>query len=61
LGGNNDDKAYSAIKKYFDMAISENKKIIQETGKVNILVHCLDAYENYQYKAVVDKQDKYIN
>lgn len=61
LGLHNDDKAYQAIKEYFDVMLKNDNRVMQISGNSSLLMKCLDAYENPQYKRLIIDQDAYIN
>jgi len=60
LGKHNSENAYEAVRKYFNESISKNKKVSVLSGKKNILMACLDAYESEEYIKIIEQQDKWI-
>lgn len=61
LGKHDDDNAYAVVKKYFDLKIVNNKSVMKDTGAKNLLMNCLDAYEDPEYETIIDEQDIYIS
>lgn len=61
LGKHDDDHPYAVVKKYFDLKISSDNSVMKETGTKNLLMNCLDAYENPEYGIIIDEQDRYIS
>lgn len=60
LGEHDDDTAYVSVREYFDSALRADKLVGKETGKPNIVMMCLNAYESLEYDKVIRNQDKYL-
>jgi hypothetical protein len=58
--GEHVEPAYKNIKAYFDRVIPHDKRVMQQTGQPNYLIHCLDAYESAEYQTLIQQQDQWI-
>lgn len=58
--GSHKEEAYMHVKNYFKSAVPADTKVLQETGKTNNLMRCLDAYESSEYSMLILDQDRWL-
>ncbi|WP_236183644.1 hypothetical protein [Pseudomonas protegens] len=58
--GSHGEEAYKNVKDYFKRVVPADTKVLQESGKTNNLMRCLDAYESPEYSKLILDQDRWL-
>ena len=58
--GSHEEEAYAHVREYFKRVVPADTKVLQETGKTNNLMRCLDAYESSAYSGLILDQDRWL-